>query len=170
MMPDQPKATPSSEPAEGLAQPAPAAKFKAPARRVQRSTLMVVLIVVVLLVVVVGGFVWMISAGATGVVRDIFIIVMAIESVLIGVLLVALVFQLIALTRMLRDEIKPLLENVQETLNVTRGTTRFLGENLVRPVIGVAGTAAGVRRVVSMVGGLVRPRRRSQNRNKRSST
>jgi hypothetical protein len=130
----------------------------------------IVLIVAVLLVIVIGGFIWMVSAGATAVVRDIFIIVMAIESVLIGVLLVALVYQLIALTRMLQEEIKPLLENVQETLNVTRGTTRFLSEKVVRPVIGVAGTAAGVRRAMSMVGELVRPRRRSQNRDKRSST
>lgn len=110
-------------------------------------------------VLVVAGFVWMIQAQATGVVRDVFIIFMAIVSLFIGIMLVALVYQIAALTRMLREEIKPLLENAQETVNTARGTTQFVSDHVVKPVIGVAGTVAGVARMISMLGDLRRPRR-----------
>lgn len=116
-------------------------------------------IAVVLVILVIGGFVWMIQANATSVVRDVFIILMAVVLLFIGVMLLALVYQMAALTRMLRDEIKPLLENVQETVNTARGTTMFVSDNVVRPMIGVAGTVAGVARVISLLGDLRRPRR-----------
>ncbi|MGH2593359.1 MAG: hypothetical protein ACRDGG_07585 [Anaerolineae bacterium] len=129
-----------------------------PARRPNRGILVAV-IAVVIVVLVLGGFAWMIQAGATATVRDVFIILMAIVSLFIGLLLLALVYQIAALTRMLREEIKPLLENAQETINTARGATTFVSDNVVRPVIGIAGTVAGVARVISMLSDLRRPRR-----------
>lgn len=121
----------------------------------RRSTKAVVAIVAVVIVVaVIGGFVLMVSKGWTGVVRDIFIILMAIVSLFIGVMIVMLVYQIAALTRMLREEIKPLLESTQETVNTARGTTRFVSEHVVRPAISAAGTMAGIARVVSLLGDL----------------
>ena len=131
---------------------------EAPTRRPNRG-IIVAVIAVVLVVLVIGGFVWMIQAGATATVRDVFIILMAIVSLFIGLLLLALVYQIAALTRMLREEIKPLLENAQETINTARGATTFVSDNVVRPVIGIAGTVAGVARVISMLSDLRRPRR-----------
>jgi len=40
-----------------------------------------------------------------------------------------------------------------------RGTTLFVSDRVVRPMIGVAGTVAGLARVVSLLGDLRRPRR-----------
>ncbi|HJW84994.1 MAG TPA: hypothetical protein VJ754_11875, partial [Anaerolineae bacterium] len=114
---------------------------------------------VFVVVLIVVAFVWMVQAGATATVRDIFIIFMAIVSLFIGVMLVALVYQIAALTRMLRDEIKPLLENAQETVNTARGTTRFVSEHVLQPAIGAAATAAGVARVISLLGDLIRARK-----------
>lgn len=128
--------------------------------RTRRATVAIGLIAVVLLVVVIGGFVLMIVAGVTDTVRDIFIIFMAVEMILIGLLALALIAQLISLTRTLRDEITPLIQNMQETVNATRGTTKFVSDKVVRPLISVAGTVAGIRRVFSMIGELRRPRRR----------
>ena len=49
--------------------------------------------------------------GTTQTVRDLFIIVLALESLVIGTLLVILIYQLIVLIRMLRDDLKPMIES-----------------------------------------------------------
>jgi Na+/H+-dicarboxylate symporter len=126
-------------------------------RRISRGTIIGVVAVVIILLVI-GAFVWMVQAGVTGTVRDIFIIFMAIVSLFIGVMLVMLVYQIAALTKMLREEVKPLLENVQETVNTARGTTQFVSEHVVQPVIGASSAVVGVARVLSLLGDLVRPR------------
>jgi len=135
-----------------------AAAAPAPKRRPDRKALFAVVAVVVVALIILG-FVWMVQAGATGVVRDVFIVLLAVVSLFIGVMMLALVYQVAALTRMLREEIKPLLENVQETVNTARGTTQFMSEHVARPMIHVAGTVAGVARVISLLGDLRRPRR-----------
>jgi hypothetical protein len=127
---------------------------RGPSRKV-----IIAIVGVIVAALIIAGFVWMIQAQATGVVRDVFIIFMAIVMLFIGIMLVALVYQVAALTRMLREEIKPLLENAQETVNTARGTTMFVSDHVVKPVIGVAGTVAGVARVISLLGDLRRPRR-----------
>ncbi len=68
-------------------------------------------------------------------IRDIFIIFMALESLLLGVSLIILIVQLARLTNLLQNEIKPILESTNETINTLRGTTVFLSDNLVEPVI-----------------------------------
>ena len=90
-------------------------------------------------------------------IRDIVIIFMAIESLLIGVALIVLVIQLARLTDLLVNEVKPILDSTNETLGTIRGTTRFLSENLVRPVVKVNSSFAALRRAAE----LLRFRRRS---------
>jgi hypothetical protein len=114
---------------------------------------------VVVLALVIGGFVWMVQANATAAVRDVFIILMALVSLFIVVMLAALVYQIAALTRMLREEIKPLLDNAHDTMNTARGTTLFVSDHVVRPVIGAAGALAGLARIASLIGDLRRLRR-----------
>ncbi len=135
----------------------PDASAKTSARRSNRK-LVAAIAAIVVMALVIGGFVWMIQAGATAIVRDVFIIFMALVSLFIGVMLLALVYQIAALTRMLREEIKPLLENAQETLNTARGATMFVSDNVVRPMIGAAGAVAGVARVISLLSDLRRRR------------
>ncbi len=127
-------------------------------RRTNRGAITAVVAVVVVLLVILG-FVWMVQAGATATVRDVFIILMAVVMLFIGVMLLLLVYQVAALTKMLREEIKPLLENAEETVNTARGTTMFVSDHVVRPVIGAAGALAGIARVFSLLGDLRRPRR-----------
>ena len=129
-----------------------------PARRDRRGIAIGIAAAVVLLIIV-AAFVWMVQANATGTVRDIFIIFMAMVSLFIGVMLLALVYQVAALTKTLREEIKPLLENARETVNTARGTTMFVSDHVVRPVIHAAGTMAGLARLVGLLGELRRPRR-----------
>jgi len=136
----------------------PDASAQTPARRFSRKLVAAIAAIVVMALLVIGGFVLMIHFGKTAIVRDVFIIFMALVSLFIGVMLLALVYQIAALTRMLREEIKPLLENAQETLNTARGTTLFVSDNVVRPVIGAAGAVAGVVRVISLLSDLRRRR------------
>jgi hypothetical protein len=50
---------------------------------------------------------------------------------------------------MLEFEIKPILEKTNETVGMVRGTTSFVGENVVKPVTRatayVSGLRAGIR-------------------------
>jgi hypothetical protein len=85
-------------------------------------------------------------------VRDIFIIFMALESLLIGAALVVLIIQIASLINLLQNEVKPILQSTSETVNTLRGTTEFLSENLVEPVIKLNSYLAGLRKFFDMFG------------------
>ncbi len=87
-------------------------------------------------------------------VRDIAIIILAVESIVIGIVLIILAWQVYRLTRTLKEEITPLIQDVHETVRVARGTTTFVSRNLAKPTIKVAKTAAFVRRAVKIIGDL----------------
>jgi MFS family permease len=84
--------------------------------------------------------------------RDIFIIMVALESLVIGVALVVLLIQLASLINLLQNELRPILDATSETVNTLRGTAAFLGESLVEPVIKLNGYLASVRRVLELMG------------------
>jgi hypothetical protein len=90
-------------------------------------------------------------------IRDIFIIFLALMSMLVVVALV-----LIALTArlvlMLQNEVTPLLMTIDETLRTIRGTTVFMSDNVVNPVVKASSFAAGARRFLEVLAG-VKPRR-----------
>jgi len=94
--------------------------------------------------------------------RDIAIIVLAVESIIIGGLLIFLILQVRSLIRLLQEEVKPILDSTRETVGTVRGTTTLLSETLVNPVVEVAGYLAGVRQVLRTLAGRQgdgRPRR-----------
>ena len=87
-------------------------------------------------------------------VRDIAIIVLAIESIVVGVLLAILTVQVSRLVKMLREEIKPMLEATQETVGTVRGTSTFLSETVVSPVVRIISTVTGLRRGLGVLSGM----------------
>ena len=89
---------------------------------------------------------------ATDKIRDIFIIVVALETFAIGVALIVLVIQLASLINLLQNEVRPILQATSETVNTLRGTAEFLGENVVEPVIKLNGYLAGLKRMMEMLG------------------
>lgn len=98
-----------------------------------------------ILALVVVGLVLLLQPGTdTGRVRDIFIIFMALEFLLIGGVMIILIIQLARLTLLLQNEIKPILESTSETANTLRGTTAFLSEHLVEPVLKMNQYLAGL--------------------------
>jgi len=77
-------------------------------------------------------------------IRDGAIVLLALESVVIGVLIALTLLQIRKLVRVLREEIMPLLKDAQETVSTVQGTTHFVSENLVNPLIKVQSYSAGV--------------------------
>lgn len=91
------------------------------------------------------------NPAQTETIRDIVIIFMAVEALIIGLVLSLLIVQIARLTDLLHNEIKPILDSTNETLSTLRGTTRFLSDNLVKPVVKVNSSMAAVRRALDLI-------------------
>ncbi len=85
-------------------------------------------------------------------IRDVFIIILALESLVIGVALIVLLIQMAILINLLQNEVRPILQATQDTVNNLRGTAQFLGENVVEPVIKLNSYLAGIQRVIQLIG------------------
>jgi hypothetical protein len=92
------------------------------------------------------------DSETTANIRDIFIIFMAFESLIIGAALIILIIQMASLINLIQNEVRPILNATSETVNTLRGTTEFLSENLVEPVIKLNSSLAGMRRFFEMFG------------------
>ncbi len=140
-------------------QTTPTQSYEIPTDDAQMKRLQVYLIIgaIVFLALLIAAIALMAAhPSATAVIRDIAIIFVALETFVVGAALVVLLFQLQSLIRVLRDEIQPLLKSVNETANTLRGTTTFVSEHVVDPVIKVASFSAGVQRVLSDLAAVVR--------------
>lgn len=115
-------------------------------------TIVIVGIVVLLILLGVAIFFLLQPATPTDRIRDVFIIIVALESLVIGVALVVLIVQLASLINLLQNEVRPILAATSETVNNLRGTAEFLGENVVEPVIKLNGYLAGMNRVIELMG------------------
>ncbi|MGB7093112.1 MAG: hypothetical protein WBD62_00535 [Anaerolineales bacterium] len=85
-------------------------------------------------------------------IRDIMIIVMALEFMFLGVALLVLIVQLATLINLLQNEIIPIVESTNETANTLRGTTEFLSDNLTEPVIKLNQYLAGLMKLTELIG------------------
>jgi ABC-type dipeptide/oligopeptide/nickel transport system permease subunit len=119
----------------------------------QRAILIgALLFLIVLIVGVVLAVISMVNhPDQTETIRDIVIIFMAVESLIIGLTLIVLIIQLAKLTALLQNEIRPILDSTNETVNTLRGTTTFLSNNLVNPVIKANSTFAAVRQALGLI-------------------
>lgn len=89
--------------------------------------------------------------------RDIAIILLALESLIIGGLLIVLILQIRNLIHVLQDEVKPILDETRETVKTVKGTTSFVSDTVVTPIVNLTSVAAALREGASA---LRRPRRR----------
>jgi hypothetical protein len=121
---------------------------------VKSTVLWVVIAGLIILGILITGIVFLAKSDTltTSHIRDIFIIVLALESLIIGAALVILVVQLALLLNMLQNEIKPILETTRRTVNTLKGTTSFLSEHAVKPVINIGSMAAGIKRLIEIIG------------------
>ena len=130
--------------------------------RRQRMTITGIIIGgLVILALIIASVVFLLNPGTdTARFRDVFIIFMALESIIIGLVLIILVVQLARLINLLQNEIKPILDSTNETVSTLRGTTQFLSDNLAEPVIKLNEYFAGLQQFMK----LVRPARKNKNK------
>jgi hypothetical protein len=120
-----------------------------------------IILLVVLALLITSIYFLALPGTDTARIRDIFIIFMALASLLLGFALIILIIQLARLTNLLQNEIKPILESTNETVNTLRGTTAFLSENLVQPVIKLNEYLAALQQLMGL---LSLGRRREKNK------
>ncbi len=122
--------------------------------RRQKTLVASIIAGVVLILVLLGVAIYFLMqpTAPTDKIRDVFIIVVALESLVIGVALIVLIVQLASLINLLQNEVRPILNATNETVNSLRGTAEFLGENMVEPVIKINGYLAGLKRMLELLG------------------
>lgn len=144
-------------PQQPVSQPLPTPEELAAIREAERKqktiTAAVIAGIVVFLVLLGVAIFFLLQPNTpTDKIRDIFIIIVALESLVIGVALIVLVVQLASLINLLQNEVRPILHATNETVNTLRGTAEFLGENVVEPVIKLNGYLAGLTRMLELMG------------------
>lgn len=106
------------------------------------------------------------TAPRVQVIRDIFIIILAFQGILIVAALAVLILQVARLINLLQNEVMPILENTKETVNTAKGTVEFVGSNLAGPVIRLNGFMSAVLVILRDVFGIRRAIKRSNGRDR----
>lgn len=88
----------------------------------------------------------------TEAIKNVFIIFLAVEMLIVGIAVVVLAVQVATLINLLQNEVRPMLNSTNDTINTLRGTTEFLSENLVEPVIQLNGYLASLKRMLELMG------------------
>jgi hypothetical protein len=122
----------------------------------QRGIIITVILLIVLGLALVGAAILLASnpqntGPGVRIVRDLLIIVMALEVIVIGAAFALFLIQLARLVNLIHNEVEPLIEAASDTVNTVRGTAVFLSKNLVEPVTTVSSTIRGVSKVVGDV-------------------
>jgi hypothetical protein len=76
---------------------------------------------------------------------------MTLEVIVIGAAVTILVLQVARLVSLVRNEVEPIIEATQDTVNTVRGTAAFLSKNLVDPVTSINSTIRGISKVAGDV-------------------
>jgi len=122
-------------------------------QRNKRNLFFLILGIIVLLGLIIFSVVLLFQADleTTSRIRDIFIIFMALQSLVLGIAIIILIIQLATLINVFKNEIKPILETTNETLRNLRGTTSFISNNLVEPVIKMNEYSAGFKKFMDIL-------------------
>ncbi len=110
----------------------------------------------VLLLILVGCGIYLFYHPTTAaVLRDIFIILLGIQSIFIGLLMIVAVVAIIYvalkmydLTQFIENELRPILARVDDTLSTVQSRTTFISDAAVKPVIDVMSYSAAVKSII----------------------
>ena len=94
--------------------------------------------------------------------RDFVIVVYGVVGIIAFVIFIAVLLLAFLILRSIRgsirdlieDPVRPTLEEVRKTAQNVRGTTEFVADNAVHPVIRVVAAARGIRRGISSITGI----------------
>jgi hypothetical protein len=114
--------------------------------------LVLLFVIALVLTLVTGGD----FAATIRVIRDLVIIFLSLEGILIILSLAILALQVARLVNLLQTEVKPILENTQETVKTAQSTVEFMSDNLTEPVIRASGFLSGASVMLSSLFGIRR--------------
>jgi hypothetical protein len=142
--------SPSTPEIQKIEIPVPAEEHK-DKKKSNKWLIAIGIIIPVLLLIAGLVYLFIAPAAQTARIRDIFIILMAFTTLAIGLALIILIIQIAELTNLLKTEVKPVLDSVNDTANNLRGTTEFLGKNMVEPVVKLNEYAAALKRIFELI-------------------
>jgi hypothetical protein len=96
------------------------------------------------------------TAGKIQIIRDIIVIIIAIEGILIVAGMAVLIAQIARLVNLLKAETKPILDNASAAAKSAKGTADFVGGNVAEPIIKAGGFLAGLSVFLREMGGIRR--------------
>ncbi len=105
---------------------------------------MVVLTIILVAVAVVLAIFADQTAPGVEVVRDLLIIILALEMFVIGAAVTVFLVQVARFINLINNEVQPIITSTQDTINAVRGTAIFLSKNLAEPVIAASSTLSGI--------------------------
>lgn len=117
---------------------------------------------VILAALIVAGVLLFRNPPVAAVLRDIFIILLGIQSVIIGLLMIAMLVAIIYvalklydLTQFVENELRPMLGRADDAIRTVHSRTVFISDTAVKPVIEVMSYASAAK---SIIRALTRPR------------
>ena len=118
-------------------------------------------IAVVAILVVVGlcsGLYLLLTVdGLAANVRDLLVILLAFEFILIASAMLFMIWQLYQLIMLLRTEILPLIHTTKDTVEQVKHTTTFIGQSVAAPVVSASGFLAGTKAMLDTLRGKKEP-------------
>ena len=111
-------------------------------RQMRRRMILIGIAILIIALLVLLSFALMIAAGITTTVMEVVIILLAVESLIVGGVTLFLLYQVIMLVTLVREEVIPLIESAQETVSSARGTTVYVSRKIVEPSVRVASNMA----------------------------
>lgn len=132
--------------------------------RTRKAAIVVSVIVGLLVLILLGGLIFVLFKSydwapegvvpATERLRDIGIVLMALETIVVLVLTLIVIVLLLIVIVLLYDRIIPILEQINRTINsaadtvhTVRGTTTLISEKVVTPLISVSSFVAGLAQI-----------------------
>lgn len=120
-----------------------------------RAMVAIGLVLMIVGLLIVGAVILAINAKSAApsvrVVRDLLVILMSLEVVIVGAAFAIFLLQLARLVNLIRNEVEPLVDAVSETVNTVRGTALFISKNVVEPVTSVTSVVKGLGKVAGDV-------------------
>lgn len=83
-----------------------------------------------------------------GCVRDVAIVVLVLETFVVTLLLALIVLLFGRIISTIQDEIMPILHSAKHTVDTVQGTTTFVSDAFVAPLIGIAGFGSAIKGTV----------------------
>lgn len=126
------------------------------ASRTRLPVLVAAIVVLVLLAGTVGFAVWMFRHPASAAtLRDIFLVVLGVQSMIIGLLMVALLVTMVYvalkvydLVNLVQNDVRPILHRADDTVRTVHSRTVFISDAAVKPVIEVMAYVSAAKSII----------------------